>query len=126
FVSGLTAAVYKVTVTLSNLAHSFPADFDILLVGPQGQSVIVMSDAGTIPIQNVTLTFDDDSPLVLPEKGRMVSETYKPTNYDAPDDPDTFPAPAPPPPYGAQLSVFRGTDPNGLWSLYVVDDQLND
>ncbi len=125
-VSGVTAAVYKVTVTLSNLAHTFPADFDILLVGPRGQSVILMSDAGTVPIQNVTLIFDDDSPLSLPEEGRIVSQTFKPTNYPSGDDPDVFPAPAPPPPYGAQLSVFAGTDPNGLWSLYVVDDQLQD
>jgi len=84
-----------------------------LLVGPSGQSVILMSDAGTAPIENVTLTFDDDSPLVLPETGRIATEVFQPSNYGS--DPDIFPAPAPAPPYGSQLGVFRGTDPNGIW-----------
>src|SRR6185369_8619448 len=120
----VTGIVYKVMVTLSNMTHTFPADFDVLLVGPRGQSVLLMSDAGTAPIDGVTAIFDDDSNLVLSYTGRIPSETFKPSNYGS--DPDTFPAPAPPPPYSTQLVVFRGTDPNGTWSLYVVDDQLQD
>src|SRR5256885_11886618 len=29
-------------------------------------------------------------------------------------------------PYGATLSVFNGTDPNGDWLLYIMDDQGSD
>src|SRR5690606_31168231 len=39
---------------------------------------------------------------------------------------EEFPSPAPPPPYGASLDVFNGTDPNGEWNLYVIDDFSND
>src|SRR5262249_34018440 len=122
--TGLTATVSKVTVTLSNLSHPFPADLDILLVGPQGQSVILMSDAGTADSEAVTLIFDDDSPLSLPPDGRIVTETFKPTNSGP--EADVFPSPAPSPPYGSQLAVFTGTNPNGVWSLYALDDQAQD
>jgi hypothetical protein len=37
-----------------------------------------------------------------------------------------FPAPAPATPYAALLSTFNGTDPNGQWSLYAVDDAPGD
>jgi len=123
-VSGLTAAVYQVTVTLSNIYHTYSDDLDILLVGPQGQTVVLMSDAGGETfIEYETLTFDDEARLPLTE-GLIVSGTFKPTNYEGLDDP--FPPPAPPGPFGTALSVFRGTDPNGLWSLYVVDDSPGD
>src|SRR5262249_10108894 len=52
---------------------------------------------------------------------QIVAGTYLPSNYGT--TPDDFPPPAPPPPYVTNLTVFRGTDPNGTWSLYVVDDQ---
>jgi len=125
-VSGVTATVYKAVVTLSNLTHTFPSDLDILLVGPGGQSVLLMSDAGAgrPGVVNVVLAFDDDSPLIIPESGFFVSETYRPSNYGSGADP--FAAPAPAGPYGSQLSVFRGTAPNGIWSLYVVDDEVDD
>jgi uncharacterized repeat protein (TIGR01451 family) len=59
-IAGMTTAVHSVTVTLSNLTHSFPSDLDILLVGPQGQSALVMSDAGAgFGLTNITFTLDD-------------------------------------------------------------------
>ena len=38
-------AVVDVNVSLS-LSHTRPDDLDLLLVGPQGQAVVLMSDAG--------------------------------------------------------------------------------
>ncbi len=123
-VSNLAGAVSKVTVTLSNLSHAYPDDIDALLVGPNGQASLIMSDTGGgNSINNVTLTFDDAATTALPDSAQIFSGTYKPTNYGAGD---LFPPPAPTGPYGSTLSVFNGSDPNGKWSLFVVDDTLGD
>jgi subtilisin-like proprotein convertase family protein len=121
-VSGLTGTVTKVTATLTNLSHTFPDDIDVLLVGPLGQKILLMSDVGTsLDIVNVTLTLDDAAATSLPDAAQIVSGTFKPTNIGTGDQ---FPAPAPAGPYPDPqlLSVFNGVDPNGTWSLYVVDD----
>jgi uncharacterized repeat protein (TIGR01451 family) len=122
-VAGVTGTVAKVTVTLLGLSHSYPADVDVLLVGPSGQNVLLMSDAGTISASGLTLTFDDDAG-ILPQSGALSSGTYRPTNYDT--NSDDFPSPAASGPFGQTLSVFNGTSPNGAWSLYVNDDAVQD
>ncbi len=136
-VSGLTGTVTKVTATLHGFENTFPQDVDALLVGPQGQSTYLMSDAGdTSGAQRdpVELTFDDSGP-PLPCQSWTVTlpgGTYRPTNDPippndcAPELSDAFPAPAPAAPYGDALSVFNGIDPNGTWNLYIVDDNGND
>jgi uncharacterized repeat protein (TIGR01451 family) len=59
-VSGLNGVVSDVTVTLSNLSHSFPSDLEMLLVGPGGQDAVLMATAGgAYAVTNVTVTFDD-------------------------------------------------------------------
>lgn len=116
----LGAPVNAVTVTLMGLTHSFPADIDVLLVGPQGQTVLLMSDCGgSTSISGVKITFSHGAP-PLPNSGGIPSGTYSPTNYAG--APDTFSAPAPPPPYGNQLSVFQGTDAAGVWRLFIMDN----
>src|SRR5690242_7366033 len=40
-------AVTKVTVTLQGFSHTFPRDVDVLLVGPTGRTVFLMSDVGS-------------------------------------------------------------------------------
>ncbi len=61
---------------------------------------------------------DDNDPLT----NDCPTGTYKPTNYTG-GGTESFAAPAPAGPYGTALSVFDGTDPNGTWSLYVMDDR---
>ena len=103
------------TVTLNNLSHTFPDDIDILLVGPQGQNAIIMSDVGGgTDVVDITLTLDDDAANALPDGTVLTSGTFRPANYGAGDP---FPAPAPAPSGNVPLSIFNGTDPNGMWSL---------
>lgn len=121
-VSGQTSRVDKVMVTLHNLSHEWPDDLDILLVGPHGERVFLMSDCGLDnAFTDLTLTFDDDSTNTLPNNDPpIVSGIYRPTNFDRLSD--NLAAPAPPEPYLTNLSVFKGTIANGTWSLYLMDD----
>ena len=45
-ISGMSGTISKVLVRLNGLTHTFARDIDILLVGPGGQKVMLMSDAG--------------------------------------------------------------------------------
>jgi len=120
-VSGLTGTVQHVAVRLDQLTHTFPADMDVLLVGPGGQAAMVMSDIGVgNDVTNVTLMFQDGAPT---PPAQLVSGTFAPAD-NAPAE-ATMPAPAPAGPYGSALSVFNGTDPNGSWQLFVTDDSIN-
>lgn len=119
-VSNAVGEIVNASVTLVGLAHSVPDDVDVLLAGPGGQTVLLMSDAGGgNAVSNINLTFSDEFRLALPDSGQMVSGSYQPSNYGAGD---VFPAPAPAGPYGAALSVFESRNPNGAWRLFVVDD----
>jgi subtilisin-like proprotein convertase family protein len=122
-VSGVNGTVTKVTVELKAMSHTFPDDIDILLVGPQGEKLLLMSDAGgSLDLNNVNLTFDDTG-MSLPDSTLITSGTYKPTNYSTGD---TFATPAPVSPYSQLLSVFNNTNPNGEWHLFVTDDAGGD
>ena len=120
-VSGLGGSVVKATVTITNFNHIWPADVSMLLVSPSNQKTYLMSKAGgPLSVNNLTLQFDDDALLSLPQSGKLTNGTFKPTAY--PIAPPTFPLPAPPAPYATNLAVFKGSNPNGAWSLYVYDD----
>ncbi len=61
-VGGISGLITKLTVTLSGYHHSIPDEVDVLLVGPAGQKIMLMSDVGgSSPVVSaVTLVFDDD------------------------------------------------------------------
>src|SRR4030095_9605984 len=83
-VFGLQGVVSKVTVSLVELSHTFPADLDIMLAGPAGQRVMLMSDAGGgNAVNGVTLKFDDDAAITLPQSGQIFNGSYRPTAYEA-------------------------------------------
>jgi subtilisin-like proprotein convertase family protein len=123
--TNVVGTVTKVTATVSKLAHSFPRDIDILLVGPTGTNVILESGCGSgVAITNVTLTFDDDAAAQLPQDSGIVSGTYQPSGTSASFE-DFYP-PAPTGQHDTVLSVFKGQNPNGTWSLYAQDVAAND
>ena len=123
--------ITNVRVNLNGLSHGFPDDLDLLLVGPKGQNILIMSDVGgSVPVQDITLSLDDafesNGEGDLPdEQGIAPANTFNrfaPTNIGSGD---TFPAPAPTPSTANKLAVFNGTDPNGTWKLFAVDDEAH-
>jgi subtilisin-like proprotein convertase family protein len=132
-VSGMSGTISKVVVKISGLTHTFARDIDMLLVGPGGQKVMLMSDAGgNLAVSNATMTFDATAAAAVPQTTTIATGTYKPTDYTFGGTTDNFPAPGPAPaappatPYPADLAVFNGTSPNGTWNLFVFDDGTGD
>ena len=77
-----------------------------------------MSDAGGgTPVEGLTLSFDDVSPVELPDHAPLSRGTCHPANHDPHTDAMLA---------EASLSLFQGTDPNGLWSLHIFDDEGRD
>ena len=134
-VSGVTGLISKVTVTLTNMNHTYPDGIAMLLIGPAGQSTVLMSHCGGDgDITNVSLTFDDSASSYLPVTPQIpvgvqiVSGTYKPTQnsmFAVTNFPTTNTvSPPPASPYGTNLhDSFAGTNANGNWSLYVYDSE---
>lgn len=120
-ISGRTGLITDVNVTVSRLSHTRPADIDMLLVSPDGDSVILMADAcGSTDIRSITLTFDQSAANTLPNSSCSTG-TFRPTS-------GTFNggAPAPAGPYGTSLNDFNGENPNGTWQVYIYDDNGGD
>ncbi len=131
-VSGAGANPSFLKVTLNGLTHTYPDDIDVLLVGPGGQNLVVLSDVGgSGDVVGIQVILDDNAAGVPPDGGPLAAGTYRPSNVGAGD---AFSAPAPAGPHGNPapagtatfLSTWGSSNPNGTWSLFVVDDASQD
>jgi subtilisin-like proprotein convertase family protein len=146
-VQGLSDPITDVNVKLNGLTHGWPDDVGVQVVGPDGTSVLLMSDVGgpplfgDTPVNGINLTLDDEAANSLLDNGSLTTGAYKPTKGTTPfcntfldfrcfgyvDDPvpTTWPTPAPALTVsGSQLSGFDGKVANGTWKLYVIDDTV--
>jgi hypothetical protein len=102
--SGLLTAVgcvADVNVTLRGVTHPSPADLDVALEAPGGGAVPLMTGVdGTVPVDGVDLTFDDEARATAPTGGAWTTGTYRPA---------------------APLSAFDRTPAAGQWTLRVTD-----
>jgi len=126
-VSGQPSSISKVTVTLNHFKHPQAKDVNILLVGPNDNTVTLMYHAsqGQTPVDDLTITFDDSSPNTLPNASTEFpatgSQSYKPSGVLG----VALPNPAPEPTHttlGGAGGAFGGSNPNGVWKLYIYDD----
>jgi hypothetical protein len=118
--SGLPKGVTDVNVSLKSWDQTYSYATDVMLVGPAGQSVVILSDVGGGGVSGVDLNFDDQATAPLGVVTPATSGTYQPTNFGAMDN---FVAPAPDSSMSSPtLAAFNGTDPNGTWQLFVMDD----
>ncbi len=119
YVGGMEGLVENITVTLNSLEHTFPADIEALLVGPNGRTVLLMANVGGgIDTSAITMTINDSGQEMPLNSAISSTVVYRPTNHGLSDD---MPSPAPSGPHGGSLSDFTKSDPNGVWKLYVYD-----
>lgn len=129
------STVTDVNVTLNgvtpglNLANKpVMSEFDIVLEGPNGAKVTLISDASSetclAAAASTTLTFDDGAATAVPFATDVPSGTFKPTDYDAPGaDCDSSGDGLVPAATATTLAnAFNGSNPNGTWKLHVADD----
>ncbi len=97
-VSGMTGLISDVDVHLFGVNHDIAHDIDILLVGPTGASIVLMSDVpsgGGFPAINANLTFDDQAAARFPN-GDLTGGTFKPSDNDVNQTTiDSWPSAAP-------------------------------
>lgn len=120
-VDELPGTIRDVNVHLRRLSHPLPDDVQVLLVGPRGQTAILMANVGAVvEVSNVTLRLDDEAAAPLPVDAKLQSGAFRPTNADGVI---AFNAPAPPVTSANEaLSIFDGSNPNGTWRLFVQDE----
>ena len=126
-VYGSTAALTNVSIKLGGLAHSFPDDIDMQLVGPDGEDNLVFwSDAGNGLAISGNYVIEDGA-AALPDANLISPGTYAPTNYDIGETTSYFGSNtsivnlAAPSGSATFASSFSG-DPTGTWALYIKDD----
>jgi hypothetical protein len=131
-VSGVPGTVTKATVTMLDLDSANADDIDMAITGPNGRTVMLMSDACGDGVSEHDWTFDDAALTFIPDLDCPGSQdaSFKPSNYVPPPgtEVDDLSAPplgapnAPAPPYLNKLSFLAGGSPNGSWNLFVRDD----
>ena len=122
-VSGMASNPSQVTLSLKGFTHTYPSDVNMLLVGPGGQAVVLMTRVGGGTAANgLTLTIDDTAASTM-TTAALQSRSYKPSDLNPTY---TFSTPAPGRPYGTSLSAFTNADPNGIWKLYITDSVSGD
>lgn len=117
--------VSNITVSVS-VTHPYISDLELLLVSPSGKKILLLSDAGaSTSVTATTFSFSPRSYLPsFPSFWTPSSGTnFRPTDNVAGD---VLPAPAPAGPYTDPLSSVLGLSGNGVWSLYVADDESPD
>jgi subtilisin-like proprotein convertase family protein len=110
-VSGITAPIAKITVSL-NINHGSDSDLDLFLQGPDGTLVELSTDNGGTGNNYGNscaqrTTFDDNAGTAIISGAPPFFGTFKPEGT---------------------LSDFRGksgADANGTWTLLISDDTLN-
>ena len=121
-VTGVTGTLAGVRVKIDRLSHTWPADLDLLLEGPAGQKILLMSGAGgSTDAENVSFSFVHGTS--APKIGAtLVPGTYLPTANASRGGLPGGPAL----PYSNTLDVLLGSDPNGTWKLHGHDRASGD
>jgi subtilisin-like proprotein convertase family protein len=126
--SGVVGNVTDVHVTLTGVQVNNPTngleDLDVLLVGPQGQKLILFSFVCQNTNGPLDWTFAEEAATTLPQGDTVacVSGTFLPSDFSVQAGGYILDAPpAPAPPYSTDLTDFNGVDANGDWTLWAEE-----
>ncbi|NEP17536.1 MAG: hypothetical protein F6J97_11625 [Leptolyngbya sp. SIO4C1] len=103
-VSGVSGQLQRVTLTL-DLLHTYTSDLQIFLIAPGGQTVLLVAGEGGSGDNFLQTTFDDAAPVGVAQAAPPFTGTFRPEG---------------------QLSSLTGLDPNGTWTLRIVDTAFQD
>ena len=103
-VTGLAGVIIDVQLGF-DMAHGYIGDLNISLVSPSGNSVLMLSNVGGNNTAFVDTTLDDAAATSIGDAVAPFTGTFRPR----------FP-----------LSFFDGEDPNGIWTLQIVDAASGD
>lgn len=114
-VAGTTGPVTDVDLQLHGVDAVCGYDFDMMLVGPQGQKAMVWSDAaGCDTLTGLEITLDDEAAQPLPISTMPASGTYRLADDDSYSyDYDNIPGVSSGAEVGSALSAFDGSSANG-------------
>lgn len=98
-VSGVSGQIQRLSVTI-NVFHTYTSDLRISLVAPDGAEVLLALGEGGSGNNFINTTFDDGAPQSISTGSPPFVGTFRPEG---------------------DLSALNGLDPNGRWTLRVVD-----
>jgi subtilisin-like proprotein convertase family protein/endonuclease/exonuclease/phosphatase family metal-dependent hydrolase len=108
--------IKRVVPTLRGLSHTWPADLNVVLVGPDGTTAGLLGGSGSgNNVSGIDLTFDDQALSTV--GGTLTTGTWRPSGSIS----DSLPVPAPGGAYPMTLTNFAGRVAAGDWSLYMED-----
>lgn len=132
-VAGLGTQIASLKVVIRNTTHGCAKDLDVLLVGPTGTKTTLFSDNGhaaLLPscsdLNKESITIDDSCSDFGNSVPGGANICVRPSDNDAlGHQGDAWEG------VGSEfaalnLSTFNGSNPNGAWKLYVVDDASSD
>jgi hypothetical protein len=127
--------VKRVAVKLNGVTHSNAKDINVMLIGPDNQSVVLMREAGginsaTAPINGADLTFVESASGKLPSSAQIATGSFKPSDYSS----GNFVTPSgsgTASDLGAAThsnlnTAFADRSANTQWKLYIFDDSPGD
>jgi subtilisin family serine protease len=136
--SSISSAPGSVKVNINGFSVARSDGVSLVLVGPTGAALLIQGNAGYSDSPNyISYSISDDGPAEMSEAALINGAIYQPTAISGLP---SFPAPGPgtnyrtPGRYCSNLnsgpcwrfsSTFGGTNPNGVWKLYVYNPATN-
>ncbi|MFN5946619.1 MAG: tail fiber domain-containing protein [Phycisphaerae bacterium] len=117
-VSGVAQPVAAIRVTLRGVEHSYPSDVAVAVRSPAGNYYLLATGVGSsTDVSNADITFASDA--LQPIGSTLQAGTFLPTRGFDRDFSGAVPDSSAMPLGFGNLSVIQ---PNGTWSLFVIDD----